>query len=64
MAELTLFGYRSGVVILYRVDVRFKLLFVVLISLACLNASLYGPGLDVASFCGADLWRAHYVPAP
>ena len=42
MAELSVLAYRSGCSMLCRVDARFKLLFVVMISLACLSASVRG----------------------
>lgn len=38
MTELTAFGYRSGTSVLHGLDVRFKLVFLVLISLASLKA--------------------------
>ena len=37
MAELTSFGYFSGDSVLHRLDPRFKLLFIILLSLLCLN---------------------------
>ena len=37
MAELTRFGYRSGDSLLHRLDVRLKILFVISISLICLQ---------------------------
>lgn len=45
MAELTSFSYQAGDSLLHRIDVRFKILFVILISLICLN--LYFPGLAI-----------------
>jgi len=41
MAELTCFSYRAGRSLLYRLDARFKLLFLVLISLASVKAGLW-----------------------
>ncbi len=37
MAELTSFSYQSGDSLLHYIDVRFKILFIILISLVCLN---------------------------
>ena len=45
MAELTSFSYQSGDSLLHHIDVRFKILFVILISLIGLN--LYFPGLAI-----------------
>ena len=45
MAELTSFSYQAGDSLLHHIDVRFKILFVILISLICLN--LYFPGLAI-----------------
>lgn len=45
MAELTAFGFRPGRSILHGIDVRFKLLFLVLISLASLKAQV--PSLSI-----------------
>ena len=45
MAELTSFGYQSGDSLLHHIDVRFKIIFVVLFSLICLK--LYFPGLAI-----------------
>jgi energy-coupling factor transporter transmembrane protein EcfT len=42
MAELTVFGFRQGTSLLHRLDVRFKLIFLVLISLSSLNAQVAG----------------------
>ena len=42
MAELTVFGFRQGTSLLHRLDVRFKLLFLVLISLSSLSARVAG----------------------
>ncbi|MBW1724891.1 MAG: energy-coupling factor transporter transmembrane protein EcfT [Deltaproteobacteria bacterium] len=45
MAELTVFGFRQGTSLLHRLDVRFKLIFLVLISLSSLNAQVAGLSL-------------------
>jgi energy-coupling factor transporter transmembrane protein EcfT len=45
MAELTSFSYQAGDSILHHIDVRFKILFVILISLICLK--LHFPGLAI-----------------
>jgi len=42
MAELTVFGFRQGTSLLHRLDVRFKLIFLVLISLSSLRAQVAG----------------------
>ena len=44
MAELTSFGYRAGDSLLHRIDARFKIVLVILISLAGLNADLRALG--------------------
>ncbi|MBW2156772.1 MAG: hypothetical protein JRG87_09015, partial [Deltaproteobacteria bacterium] len=45
MAELTVFGFRQGTSLLHRLDVRFKLIFLVLISLSSLKAQVAGLSL-------------------
>jgi len=45
MAELTVFGFRQGASLLHRLDVRFKLIFLVLISLSSLRAQVAGLSL-------------------
>ena len=45
MAALTPVGYRSGTSLLHRLDVRFKLLFLILISLISLNGGFFRLGL-------------------
>ncbi|MFO7666461.1 MAG: energy-coupling factor transporter transmembrane component T [Desulfobacterales bacterium] len=42
MAELTPFSYRSGISPVHKIDARFKLLFIVIIGLSSLKASLPG----------------------
>jgi energy-coupling factor transporter transmembrane protein EcfT len=42
MAEMTALSYRPGISVLHRLDVRFKILFVVLMSLASLKAWVAG----------------------
>jgi len=39
MTELTAFGYRPGTTLLHRMDVRFKILFLILISLSSLKTT-------------------------
>jgi energy-coupling factor transporter transmembrane protein EcfT len=39
MAELTVFGFKPGKSVIHRLDVRFKLIFLIVISLASLKAS-------------------------
>ncbi|MFO7556321.1 MAG: energy-coupling factor transporter transmembrane component T [Desulfobacterales bacterium] len=48
MAEVTALSFRPGNSILHRLDVRFKILFVILISLTSLKA--WVPGLSVLTF--------------
>lgn len=48
MAELTSFGYLSGDSVLHRLDPRFKLLGIILLSLVCLN--LYFIPLGICTF--------------
>jgi energy-coupling factor transporter transmembrane protein EcfT len=48
MAELTSFGYFPGNSLLHNLDPRFKLLFVILLSLVCLN--LYFISLGISTF--------------
>ncbi len=45
MAELTVFGFRQGTSLLHQLDVRFKLIFLVLISFASLKAQVAGLSL-------------------
>ena len=45
MAELTSFGFQAGTSVLYQLDVRFKILFLILISLATLGAGFVGLGI-------------------
>lgn len=42
MAELTSFSYRPGLSLIHKIDARFKLLFIVIIGISSLNASLSG----------------------
>ena len=44
MAELTSFSYTAGDSLLHRLDARFKIAFVIFISLVGLNAYLWGLG--------------------
>jgi biotin transport system permease protein len=48
MAELTSFSYLPGDSVLHRIDSRFKIILMILLSLASLNASLAGLGLLTA----------------
>ena len=41
MAELTIFGYRHGASVLHKTDPRFKIICLVLISLACVKANAW-----------------------
>jgi len=52
MAELTSFGFRAGRSIPHGLDARFKLLFLVLVSLASLKAGLWA----LLFFSGGMLW--------
>ena len=45
MAELTAFGFQSGTSLLHKMDVRFKLLFLILISLISLVGGFAGLGI-------------------
>jgi len=45
MAELTAFGYFSGNSLLHVLDPRFKLLFIIVLSLVCLNLNLISLGI-------------------
>ncbi len=52
MAELTVFSFRPGSSRIHKLDVRFKLLFLILISLASLRADGYGLLLLSGCFSG------------
>ena len=52
MAELTAFGYISGDSVLHRLDPRFKLLFVILLSLVCLNLYFISLGIFTSLLLG------------
>jgi energy-coupling factor transporter transmembrane protein EcfT len=52
MAELTVFRFRPGQSLLHRLDVRFKLLFLVLLSLASLRSGAAGALLLILAFTG------------
>ncbi len=45
MAELTTFSFQPGTSVLHKLDVRFKILFVILISLISLNGGFMGLGI-------------------
>jgi energy-coupling factor transporter transmembrane protein EcfT len=52
MAELTSFGYLSGDSVLHRLDPRFKLLFIILLSLVCLNLNFISLGIFTVLLLG------------
>jgi energy-coupling factor transporter transmembrane protein EcfT len=52
MAELSSFSYQAGKSLLYSLDARFKLLFLVLISLTSLKAGLWA----LLFLCGGLIW--------
>jgi energy-coupling factor transporter transmembrane protein EcfT len=52
MAELTAFGYFSGDSVLHRLDPRFKLLFLILLSLVCLNLYFISLGIVTVLLLG------------
>jgi energy-coupling factor transporter transmembrane protein EcfT len=60
MAELTAFGYRPGASLGHRADVRFKLVALVLLSLAGLNAGFAGLGAAT----GLLLAALHHIRLP
>ena len=60
MAELTAFGYFSGDSLLHNLDSRFKLLFIVMLSLVCLNLNPTTLGLITALLLGFSI----YAPLP
>ena len=41
MSELTIFGYRHGASALHRIDVRFKIIFLIMVSLASIKANAW-----------------------
>ena len=45
MAELAFWGFRPGATVIHRIDGRFKLVCLILVSLACLHANVAGLGL-------------------
>ena len=55
MAELTSFSYQSGDSLLHHIDVRFKILIVILISLICLNLYLTGLAILTSLLLGLIL---------
>ena len=67
MAELTLFGYRSGHSVLHRIDVRCKILGLLFISTVSLNAGVFslailsGLLVMVAIDCRLKLKSYHIV---
>jgi energy-coupling factor transporter transmembrane protein EcfT len=55
MAELTSFSYTAGDSTLHRLDARFKIAFMVIISLVCLNAYFRGLGILTLILLGVIL---------
>jgi energy-coupling factor transporter transmembrane protein EcfT len=55
MAELTSFGYQPGDSLLHHIDVRFKILFIILISLICLNRHFLELGILTSLLLGLIL---------
>ena len=45
VAELTAFGFRPGTSLVHKLDVRFKILFLILISLTSLSGGFVGLGM-------------------
>ena len=56
MAELTSFSYIAGDSLLHRLDARFKVIFVILLSLVGLNVYFQGLGLLTMIFLGVMLY--------
>ena len=56
MAELTAFGYFSGDSVLHRLDPRFKLLFIILLSVVCLNLYFISLGTITVLLLGLMLF--------
>jgi energy-coupling factor transporter transmembrane protein EcfT len=56
MAELTVFGFRPAKSLLHHLDVRFKLLFLIFISLASLGAGLLGIFAVTFLFTGVTIY--------
>lgn len=56
MAELTSFGFFSGTSLLHKLDPRFKLLFIVLLSLLCLNLDFTSLGIFSALLLGLTIY--------
>ena len=52
MAELTSFGYRAGDSLLHRIDARFKIISLILLSLVSLNVNFRGLGLLTVALLG------------
>ncbi|MFO7839192.1 MAG: energy-coupling factor transporter transmembrane component T [Desulfosalsimonadaceae bacterium] len=53
MAELTVFGFRPGCSVMHRIDVRFKFLCLILVSVVSLHSSISGLLLLFAVFAAA-----------
>ena len=56
MAELTSFGYFPGDSLLHRLDPRFKLLFITLLSLVCLNLYFIALGIFTSLLLGLIIY--------
>ena len=52
MAELTSFGYFSGNSLLHHLDPRFKLVYIILLSLVCLNLNFISQGIITVLLLG------------
>jgi len=52
MAELTSFGYFSGNSLLHHLDPRFKLVYIILLSLVCLNLNFISQGITTVLLLG------------
>jgi len=56
MAELTSFGYFSGDSLLHNLDPRFKLLYVIILSLVCLNLNFISLGIITVLLIGLIMY--------
>jgi energy-coupling factor transporter transmembrane protein EcfT len=56
MAELTSFGYFAGDSLLHHLDPRFKLLYVILLSLVCLNLNFISQGIITVLLLGLIMY--------
>ena len=55
MAELTAFSFQPGTSLLHKMDVRFKLLFLILISLVSLGGGFTGLGVLTGLVAGLSI---------